>query len=71
MGTGREPPEDVKGSSLEALERETKARDRRLTRLFRRWPTLTQAELGELRRLYEERMRLAKLDGSRRRRPHL
>jgi hypothetical protein len=48
------------------LERGTKARDRRLTRLFRRWPALTRAELAELRRLYDERMRLAKLHGSRR-----
>jgi hypothetical protein len=41
-----------------------------LTPLFRRWPALSQLELRELRRLYAERIRIAKHLGSlRARRP--
>lgn len=68
MGAEPNLPEDVTEVPPETLERGTKARDRRLRRLFRRWPALTRAELAELRRLYDERMRLATLHGSRRRR---
>jgi hypothetical protein len=68
MGTEPDLPEEVSEVSLEALERGAKARDRRLTRLFRRWPALTRAELAERRQLYNQCMPLPKLHGSRCRR---
>ena len=40
------------------VQRET--RDARLATLFRRWPKLAGRELKELRRLYDERLRLAR-----------
>jgi hypothetical protein len=36
------------------------ARDDRIAALFRTWPTLAGRELRELRRLYDERLRLAR-----------
>jgi len=35
-------------------------RDERLAALFRKWPSLAGRELQELRRLYDERLRLAR-----------
>jgi len=42
-------------------------RDARLAALFRRWPRLGGRELNELRRLYDERLRLARHFGRLRR----
>lgn len=42
-------------------------RDARLAALFRRWPKLAGRELNELRRLYDERLRLARHFGRLRR----
>ena len=61
-------PEDLSELEREALERATNARDRRVSRLFRRWPSLSGHELSELKRLYNERLRLARHFGSRGRR---
>jgi hypothetical protein len=43
-------------------------RDVRLTSLFRRWPRVSEPERAELRKVYDERVRLAKHVGSLRRR---
>jgi len=61
-------PEDLTKLPSRVLEHRVDVRDRRLTRLFRRWPTLTRAEFSELRQLYEERLRLAKALGAKRKR---
>jgi hypothetical protein len=61
-------PEDVTTLPSEVLEDQAEVRDRYLSSLFRRWPALKGAELGELRRLYDERLRLAKSLGARRQR---
>ena len=61
-------PEDLTKVPSDVLERRADVRDKRLTRLFRRWPALTRAELSELKRLYDERLRLAKSLGKRRQR---
>ena len=46
------------------------ARDERIAILFRKWPKLAGRELQELRRLYDERLRLARHFGRiRHRRP--
>jgi hypothetical protein len=34
--------------------------ERRITVLFRRWPALSSGEMGELRRLWDERIRRSK-----------
>jgi hypothetical protein len=36
------------------------SRDERMTRLFRDWPALSKADMRELRRLSDERQRLAR-----------
>jgi hypothetical protein len=61
-------PPDLSALEPKSLEEARKERDERLTPLFRRWPALSQFELRELRRLYDERIRIAKQLGSLRRR---
>jgi len=39
-------------------------RDERMSLLFRRWPSLTKVELRELRKLSDERQRLARHVGT-------
>lgn len=39
-------------------------RDARISTLFRRWPALSKMEMSELRRLSDERQRLAKHVGA-------
>lgn len=58
-------PDDLAELRPEALELAAKARDKRLGPLFRRWPALSRLELSELKRLYNERLRLARQVGSR------
>jgi hypothetical protein len=58
-------PEDLSELEPAALERAADARDERLSPLFRRWPSLSGIELSELKRLYNERLRLAKYLGRR------
>ena len=41
-------------------------RDAQLEPLFRRWPALSRLELGQLRRVYAERLRIATYLGRRR-----
>jgi hypothetical protein len=47
----------------EALERAVTAREKRLSPLFRRWPALSRMELAELKRLYNERLLIARYLG--------
>jgi hypothetical protein len=61
-------PEDLSELKPSALERAANVRDNRLSPLFRRWPSLNRLELSELKRLYNERLRLARYAGKRRRR---
>jgi hypothetical protein len=61
-------PKDVASLSAEMLEHQAEVQDRRLSSLFRRWPALQGPELAELRRLYDDRLRLAKSLGARRQR---
>jgi hypothetical protein len=53
-------PEDLSDLDSRALEQATDVRDQRLSPLFRRWPSLSGLELSELKRLYSERLRLAR-----------
>jgi hypothetical protein len=67
MNTAGKPlPDNLASLPADALERAVEARERRLDRLFRRWPNLTRDEGSTLRRLYRERVRLARVLGSRR-----
>ena len=50
------------------LDAAADARDKRVTRLMRRWPKLNRIESRELRRVYGERLRLARYFGRMRRR---
>ena len=52
--------------NAEALERAANAREKRLSPLFRRWPALSRIELAELKRLYNERLLIARYLGRRR-----
>jgi hypothetical protein len=58
-------PADLDQQKLDEARAET---DARLTPLFRRWPALSTREMADLRRLFDERVRLAKRVGSLRRR---
>jgi hypothetical protein len=63
-----ELPENLSALSDETLREERNARDETLRPLFRRWPSLSKFEMRELRRVYNERVRLARGIGRRRRR---
>jgi hypothetical protein len=51
----------------ERLRQAGKSRDERMSILFRRWPALNAIELSELRKLNDERLRIARHLGIRRR----
>jgi len=51
----------------EGLDRAKADIDAQLMALFRRWPELSNLELAELHCLYDERLRLARHSGARRR----
>jgi hypothetical protein len=53
-------PQNLSGLTREKLRRAVRTRDERLTPLFRRWPRLNRGEMEELKRLYQERLRVAK-----------
>jgi hypothetical protein len=63
-----ELPENLSALSDERLREERNARDERLRPLFCRWPSLSKFEMRELRRVYNERVRLARRIGRTRRR---
>jgi hypothetical protein len=56
-------PENVSALDREGLRSARETRDERLSILFRRWPSLTKIELKEIRRLNDERQRLARYVG--------
>lgn len=60
-------PDDLAELDAHELETECDARDKRVTPLMRRWPNLSRLETRELRRLYAERLRLARYVGKLRR----
>ena len=64
----KELPDDLDAMADAELSEQGALRDDQLTRLFRRWPALSRAELGRLRRVYAERLRVAKYLGRRGRR---
>jgi hypothetical protein len=70
MAGGQHLPEDLSELDAGALERAANSRDNRLSPLFRRWPSLSGVERSELKRLYNERLRLARHLGRRARRSH-
>jgi hypothetical protein len=53
-------PEDLSTLERETLHEAREEQDERLTPLFRRWPALSKDEMSELRRLYSERLRVAR-----------
>jgi hypothetical protein len=61
-------PPDLRALNDDDLVVQRATRDDRLATLFRRWPKLAGRELNELRRLYDERLRLARHFGGLRRR---
>jgi hypothetical protein len=60
-------PQNLSALGRERLQKEKEERDKELTPLFRRWPALSKPEEAQLRRLHDERIRLAKHSGARRR----
>jgi hypothetical protein len=60
-------PENLSSLGDEELLEARDARDEKLRPLFRRWPSLSRPEMVELRRIYNERVRLAKWIGRTRR----
>jgi hypothetical protein len=60
-------PTDLSALGREGVEKAKAVRDGRLASLFRRWPAVSKLELAELRRLHDERLRLARHSGARRR----
>jgi hypothetical protein len=59
-------PSEISELNAEALERAANVREKRLSPLFRRWPALSRIELAELKRLYNERLLIARYLGRRR-----
>ena len=56
-------PKDVSALDRAGLRRARDTRDERLSVLFRRWPALNKIEMKEIRRLHDERQRLARYVG--------
>jgi hypothetical protein len=59
----KELPDDLTAMEADDLVHQGSLRDELLAPLFRRWPRLTQLEMGQLRALYAERVRIAKYLG--------
>ena len=57
-------PEDLSTLSPERVNQAATARDKQISVLFRRWPSLTRVETRELSRLYNERLRVARYVGA-------
>jgi hypothetical protein len=62
-GTIQTLPEDISELDRDELRKASDTRDARLSILFRRWPSLTGTELTEIRKLHDERQRLARCIG--------
>jgi len=63
LGMIKKLPKNVSLLDREGLRRARDTRDERLSVLFRRWPSLTKIEVNEIRRLHDERQRLARYVG--------
>ena len=61
-------PQNLSALGPERMSRATNARDERISALFGRWPSLSRVEMTELRRLYDERLRVARYVGAMRKR---
>jgi hypothetical protein len=68
LGMIKKLPKNVAVLDREGLRRARDTRDERLSVLFRRWPSLTKIEMNEIRRLHDERQRLARYVGMQRQR---
>lgn len=64
----KELPDDLAAMGLDDLAQQRAVRDERLGPLFRRWPKLSRGEMGQLKALYAERVRIARHLGRLRRR---
>jgi hypothetical protein len=62
----KELPDDLAAVGSAELSEQRAIRDDKLAPLFKRWPALSRPELGQLRRMYEERLRIARYLGRRR-----
>jgi hypothetical protein len=62
----KELPDDLAAVPVPELSQQRAIRDERIAPLFRRWPALSRIELSQLRRLYAERLRIARSLGRRR-----
>jgi hypothetical protein len=60
-------PQDLSDLDARQIEAVRDEQERRLTPLFQRWPALSVRELAELRRVYAERLRVARFLGRRKR----
>jgi hypothetical protein len=56
-------PDDLAVMGPAELSEQRALRDDKLAALFRRWPALDRPELRELRRMYAERLRIARYVG--------
>jgi hypothetical protein len=59
----RELPDDLAAMDTADIAEQRAVRDDHLSQLFQRWPALSQLELGQLRRTYSERLRIARFLG--------
>ena len=57
-------PENLSALSRQRVDQAANARDKRISALFGRWPSLSRVELSELKRLYNERLRVARYVGA-------
>ena len=57
-------PPNLSTLDLDELENAKRDRDERMSMLFRGWPWVTETEMKELRKLSNERQRLARHVGS-------
>ena len=62
----KELPDDLAAMGTAELSEQRELRDDNLATLFRRWPALNRFELRRLRRMYAERLRIARYIGRRR-----
>ena len=62
----KELPDDLASVGYAELAEQRAVRDDRLAPLFRRWPALSRFELGQLRQMYADRLRIARYLGRRR-----
>jgi hypothetical protein len=62
-GNVKELPDDLATMPIDDLAQQREVRDEQLVPLFRRWPALSRIEMRELRRVYGERLRIAKYIG--------